>query len=54
MLLKIEEVKDKIEFENKVAFLKAVLIQEYINQLEVSQKTRNKIKKEVIKKLQKT
>ncbi|MCI8759803.1 MAG: hypothetical protein HFJ34_01530 [Clostridia bacterium] len=54
MLLKMKEVQDKIEFEDKVAYLKAVLMQEYINQLQVSQKTKNKIKKEVIQKLQKT
>lgn len=54
MLLKIKEAEDKIEFENKVAYLKAILIQESINQLPVSQKTRNTIKKQVIKKLQET
>lgn len=54
MLLKIKELENKIEFEDKVAYLKAILIQEYINQLQVSQKTRNRIKKEVIKELQKT
>lgn len=52
MKLKINEAKDKEEFENKVAYLKAILIQEYINQLKVGQEIRKKIKKEVIKKLQ--
>ena len=46
--------KDEIEFENKVAYMKAILIQEYINQINVSQEIRNKIKKGVIKKLQMT
>ena len=54
MLLKIKETENKEEFENKVAHLKAKLIQEYINQLEVNVKTKNEIKKEVIKKLQMT
>ena len=54
MLLKIKENENKEEFENKVAHLKAKLIQEYINQLEVNVKTKNEIKKEVIKKLQMT
>ena len=52
MLLKINDAKDKTKFEDKVAFFKAVLIQEYINHLKVSQEIKNKIKKEVIKKLQ--
>ena len=54
MLLKIKETENKEEFENKVAHLKAILIQEYINQLEVNAKTKNEIKKEVIKELQMT
>ena len=54
MMLKINKAKDKNIFENKVAYLKAVLIQEYINKLLVSKEVKNKIKKEVIKRLQMT
>ncbi len=51
MLLKINKVTKEDEFENKVAHLKAILIQEYINQLDVNFETKCKVRKEVIKKL---
>lgn len=50
-MLKIKKVKNQIEFENKVAYFKAILMQEAINQLKVNPKIREKIKKEIIKKL---
>ncbi len=51
MTLKINYPEDKEQFEDKVAYLKALLIQEKINQLEVDQTTKNTIKNEIIKKL---
>ncbi len=52
MVLNIKKAKDEKEFENKVANLKAILIQESINQLSFSSKIKEKIKKQVIQKLQ--
>ena len=52
MKIVINEPKDKISFENKVAYLKALLIQEYISGLDVSKEIKNKIRSEVIKKLE--
>lgn len=54
MVLKVKKSKDKRAFEKRVAYLKAILIQESINQLEVNQKIKNRIKKEVIKELLKS
>ena len=54
MLVFINEVKDKNGFEDKVAYLKALLINEYISKLNISKEMKNKVKKEVIKKLQNT
>ena len=54
MVIKIKEAEDKNKFEDKVAYLKAYLMQEYINKLDVNKETRIKIKKELIKKLQMT
>lgn len=49
MTLKINYPEDNEQFEDKVAYLRAILIQETINQLEVTQETKNKIKNEIIK-----
>ena len=52
MILEIERAKDEKQFENKVAKLKATLMQEYINKLSVDEKMKKKISKEIIKKLE--
>lgn len=52
MTLKIKKIKDKEAFENTVAYLKAILIQEAIHQLRTSPQIREKIKKEIIQKMQ--
>ena len=52
MKIVVNEPKDKISFENKVAYLKALLIQKYISRLEVSNEIKSKIRSEVIKKLE--
>ena len=49
MTLKINYPKNIEQFEDKVAYLRALLIQETINRLEVTQTTKNIIKKEIIK-----
>ena len=51
MLLEINKANNESEFENRVVWFKAMMIQEYINKLDVSQETKLKVKKEVIKKL---
>ena len=51
MTLKINYPEDKTDFENMVACLRALLIQETINNLEVSSDVKKIVKKEVIKKL---
>ena len=51
MILKINYPEDKNTFEDMVACLRALLIQETINNLEVSSEIKNIIKKEVIKKM---
>lgn len=49
MTLKINYPKEDGEFEDKVAYLRAFLIQETINRLEATPKTKNKIKWDIIK-----
>ena len=49
MTLKINYPQNREQFEEKVAYLRALLIQETINRLEVTQTTKNTIKKEIIK-----
>ena len=49
MILKINYPENREQFEDKVAYLRALLIQETINRLEVTQTTKNIIKKEIIK-----
>ena len=51
MTLKINYPEDKTDFENMVACLRALLILETINNLEVSSDVKKIVKKEVIKKL---
>lgn len=51
MTLKINYPEDKTDFEDMVACLKALLIQETINNLEVGYEIKKIVKKEVIKKL---
>lgn len=51
MTLKINYPEDKTCFEDMVAYLRALLIQETINNLEVSHEIKKVVKKEVIKKL---
>ena len=50
MTLKINYPEDKEQFEDKVAHLRALLIQETINRLEVTQTEKDTIKNEIIKK----
>ena len=49
MILKINYPENREQFEDKVAYLRALLIQETINRIEVPQTTKNIIKKEIIK-----
>ncbi len=49
MTLKINDPEDKEQFEDKVAHLRALLIQETINRLEVTRTERDMIKNEIIK-----
>lgn len=49
MTLKINYPDDREQFEDKVAYLRALLIQETINRLEVTSITKNTIRKEIIK-----
>ena len=49
MTLKINDPEDKEQFEDKVAHLRALLIQETINRLEVTQTEKDTIKNEIIK-----
>ena len=49
MTLKINYPENTEQFEDKVAYLRALLIQETINRLEVTQTTKNIIKNEIIK-----
>ena len=51
MTLKINYPEDKTYFEDMVACLRALLIQETINNLEVGSDIKKIVKKEVIKKL---
>lgn len=51
MTLKINYPEDKTDFEDMVACLRALLIQETINNLEVGYEIKKIVKKEVIKKL---
>lgn len=51
MILKINYPEDKSNFEDMVACLRVLLIQETINNLEVSSDVKKIVKKEVIKKL---
>ena len=49
MTLKINYPENREQFEENVAYLRALLIQETINRLEVPQTTKNIIKKEIYK-----
>ena len=49
MILKINYPENREQFEDKVSYLRALLIQETINRLEVTPTTKNIIKKEIIK-----
>ena len=53
MILKINYPENREQFEDKVAYLRALLIQETINRLEVTQTTKNIIKKEIFSQLSK-
>ena len=53
MTLKINYPENRKQFEDKVAYLRALLIQETINRLEVTQETKNIIKKKIFSQLSK-
>ena len=53
MTLKINYPENREQFEDKVAYLRALLIQETINRLEVNQTTKKLIKKEIFSQLSK-
>lgn len=53
MTLKINYPENREQFEDKVAYLRALLIQETINRLEENQTTKNIIKKKIFSQLSK-
>lgn len=49
MTLKINYPENREQFEDEVAYLRALLIQEKINRLETTQTTKNIIRTQIIK-----